>query len=226
MQKAKAEYLSFEANYKSLKAQLELLGVNTSKIEKEDFDKEFKMFAPINGIVSKLNTNLGRLVNPESPVYEVINDENLFLQLNIFEKDIPKVAIGQKAIFRILNDLTEFEAKVKRIGIGIDKTNRTTIVQCISEKKSNKLKPGKFINASILINEREANTLPSEAIVSFNSEPHIFIKSNNNFNLIKIKTGIEQNNMVEILGAENTLLKAEIVVMGTYYLSTIIQTEE
>lgn len=226
MQKAKSEYLSYEANYKSLKAQLELLGVNISKIEKEDFDKEFKMFAPINGTISRLNTNLGRFANPETPVYEIINDENLFLQLNIFEKDLPKIAIGQKVIFKILNDQSEYVAKVKRIGIGIDKTNRTTIVQCISEKKSNKIKPGKFINASILINERDAYTLPSEAIVSFNSEPHVFIKSNNNFNLIKTKAGIEQNNMVEILEADNNLLKAEIVVIGTYYLSTILQAEE
>lgn len=226
MQKAKAEYLSFEANYKSLKAQLELLGVNTGKIEKEEFEKEFKMFAPISGTVSMLNTNLGRFISPESPVYEVINDENLFLQLNVFEKDLPKIAVGQKVIFRILNDQTEYVAKVKRIGIGIDKSNRTTIVQSIIVKKSNNLTPGKFINASVLINEREANTLRSEAIVYFNSEPHVFIKSTNTFNLVKVKTGIEQNNMIEILEADNTLLKAEIVVMGTYYLSTIIQAEE
>lgn len=226
MQKAKAEFLSFEANYKSLKAQLELLGVNTSQIEKDEFEKEFKMFAPISGTVSRLNTNLGRFVSPESPVYEIINNENLFLQLNVFEKDLPKIDVGQKVIFRILNDLTEYNAKIKRVGIGIDKTNRTTIVQGVIEKKSPRLKPGKFINASVLINEREANTLLSEAIVYFNSEPHVFIKSDNTFHLMKVKTGIEQNNMIEILEPDNKLIKAEIVVVGTYYLSTILQAEE
>ncbi|MFC2104048.1 efflux RND transporter periplasmic adaptor subunit [Bacteroidota bacterium] len=226
MQKAKADFLTSEANYKSFKAQLELLGVNPTKIENDDFEKEFKIIAPISGTISQLNTNKGRLVNPENPVYEIINDEYLFLNINVFEKDITKVSSGQKITFQLLNDPKEYISKVKRIGIGIDKVNRTTMVQSITEKKSYKLKPGKFINASIHINEREVFTLPSESIVDYNGELYLFLKTDTIFNLVKIKTGIEQNNFYEILGPETKLLKADIVTRGTYYLLSKLEAEE
>ncbi|MCK5028024.1 MAG: efflux RND transporter periplasmic adaptor subunit [Bacteroidales bacterium] len=226
MQKAKADYLTSEANYKSLKAQLELLGVNPIKIEKEDFETEFKLFSPISGTVSKLNANKGLLVNPENPVYEIINDEYLFLNLNVFEKDIQKVSLGQKINFSLLNDPKKFEAKVKRIGIGIEENNRTTTVHSITEKKNSKLRPGKFVSASILINERESYTLPSEAIVTFNDESYIFIRIENTFKTVKVKPGIEKNNLYEITETNNELLNAEIVIKGTYYLSSIIEAVE
>jgi membrane fusion protein, heavy metal efflux system len=226
MQKAKADYLTAEATYKSLKAQLELLGVNTLKIEKEDFEKEFKLFSPINGTISKLNANKGRLVNPKNPVYEIINDEYLFLNLNVYEKDILKVSVGQKISFNLLNDPKKFEAKVKRIGIGIEENNRTTTVHSITEKKNPKLRPGKFVSASILINERESYTLPSEAIVTFNDESYVFIKTENTFKTVKIKTGIEKDNQYEIAEINNELLNAKIVIKGTYYLSSIIEAVE
>jgi cobalt-zinc-cadmium efflux system membrane fusion protein len=226
MQKAKADYLSSEANYKSLKAQLELLGVDVVKIEKEDFEKEFKLFSPISGTISKLNANKGKLVNPENPVYEIINDKSLYLNLNVYEKDIPKVSLGQKISYNLLNDEEKFIAKVKRIGIGVNETNRTTTVHGVTEKKSDRLKPGKYISASILINERESYTLPSEAIVYFDGDSYVFIKSENTFQKVKIKTGIEKNNRYEITEIKDELLNAEIVLKGTYYLSSIIETGE
>jgi membrane fusion protein, heavy metal efflux system len=226
MQKAKADYLTAEANYKSLKAQLELLGVNSTKIEKEDFEKEFKLFSPISGKISKLNANKGKLVNPENPVYEIINDEYLFLNLNVYEKDILKISVGQKISFNLLNDPKKFEAKVKRIGIGIEENNRTTTVHSITEKMNDKLKPGKFVSASILINERESYILPSEAIVTFDGESYVFIKNGNSFKKVKIKTGIEKDDQYEITEINEDLLNAEIVIKGTYYLSTIAEAVE
>jgi len=226
MQKAKADYLAAEAYYKSLKAQIELLGVNPAKIEKEDFDKEFNLFSPISGKISKLNANKGKLVNPENPVYEIINDEYLFLNLNVYEKDILKIFVGQKISFNLLNNPKKFEAKVKRVGIGIEENNRTTTVHSITEKKNKSLKPGKFVNASILINERESYTLPSEAIVTFDTESYVFIRTGNSFKKVKIKTGIEKDNKFEITEINDDLLNADIVIKGTYYLSTIAEAVE
>jgi cobalt-zinc-cadmium efflux system membrane fusion protein len=226
LQKAKADYLTAEANYKSLKAQLELLGINPTKIEKEDFEKEFKLISPISGKISKLNANKGKLVNPENPVYEIINDEYLFLNLNVYEKDILKVSIDQKIKFSLLNDPEKFEARVKRIGIGIEENNRTTTVHSITEKKNNKLKPGKFVSASILINERESYTLPSEAIVTLDGESYVFIKKESTFKKLKIKTGIEKDNRYELVEINDDLLNSDIVIKGTYYLSTIAEAVE
>lgn len=226
MQRAKAEYLSYEATYKSLKSQLELLGINPENIEKGDFIKEFKLFAPIDGIVSQLNANAGKFVSSENLMYEIINPGTLNLHLNVFEKDISRINSGQKIVFWTLNNDQKFKSYVKRIGIKINDNNHTTLVHGVFENKNQQLKAGMFIKALIYINERESYTLPSEAVIKFHNEPHLIVKNATEFSLIKIETGIEQNNMIEIKEVDEEILRSEIVVKGAYYLTSIIETED
>ena len=226
MQKAKADYLTSEANYKSLKAQLELLGVNTTEIEKGEFVKDFKIAAPISGTVSQLNANKGKFVSNENFIYEIINASILNIKLNVFEKDISKVKVGQTIRFSILNNEKQFVSKVKRTGIKINKSNRTTLVQSTINNKNQLLKPGMYINASININEKEALILPYEAIVDLKGESFIFIKKDNSFKRIKIEKGVEQDDFCEIINLDEELLNAEIVIKGVYYLMAETEAEE
>lgn len=226
MQKAKAEYLTYEANYKSLKSQLELLGVNTESIEKGDFVKEFNLIAPINGIVSQLKANTGKFVSSENFIYEIIDPGTLNLHFNVFEKDISKINTGQKIMFWALNDDQKYETSVKRIGVSINENNHTTMVHSTFDNKNKQLKAGMFINASIYINEKELYTVPSTAVISFHDEPHVIIKKETKFYIVQIKTGIEQNNRIEIKEVNNELLNAEIVVKGAYYLTSILEAED
>ncbi len=226
MQKAKADYLTYEANYKSLKAQLELLGVNTSEIEKGEFVKDFKISAPISGTISQLSANKGKFVSSEDFVYEIINASVLNIKLNVFEKDLSKVKIGQTIRFSILNNETQFVSKVKRVGIKIDKSNRTSLVQSAIDNKNQLLKPGMYVNASININEKEAFTLPYEAVVDLKGESFVFIKKDNSFKRIKIEKGVVQDDFCEILNLDKELLKAEVVIKGVYYLIAKTETEE
>ena len=226
MQKAKADYLTNEANYKSLKAQLELLGVNTSKIEAGEFVKDFKITAPISGTVSQLNANKGKFVSSEDIIYEIINASVLNIKLNVFEKDISNVKVGQTIRFGIINNEKDFLSKVKRIGIKIDVSNKTSLVQSTINNKNQLLKPGMYVNASINILEKEAFTLPSEAIVDFSGESFVFIKKDNSFKRIKIEKGIEQDDFCEIINLDEKLLNAEIVIKGAYYLIAKMEVEE
>lgn len=226
LQKAKADYLSNEAKFKSLKSQLELLGIKPEHIEKGDFVKEFKLVAPIKGRISQLNANTGMFISPENCIYEIIDNTSLNLYLHVFEKDITKTKIGQKIMFWSLNDKQKYQAKIKRLGIKIDENNHTIMVYSLIVNKKDQLKPGMSVNASIYINERSAFTLPAEAIVDYNNESYIFIKKNNEFKITKIKKGIEQNNFFEILNLDDTILNAEIVLKGAYYLMAKIESGE
>ncbi len=226
MQKAKADFLTYEANYKSLKAQLELLGVNTSEIEKGEFVKDFKITAPISGTISQLNANKGKFVSSEDFIYEIINASILNIKLNVFEKDISKVKVGQGIRFSILNNEKQFVSKVQRTGIKIDESNRTSLVQSAIDNKNHLLKPGMYVNASINIREKEAFTLPYEAVVDLKGESFVFIKKDNSFKRIKIEKGVVQDDLCEILNLNKELLKAEVVIKGVYYLMENLEAEE
>ncbi len=226
MQKAKADFLTYEANYKSLKAQLELLGVNPTEIEKGEFVKDFKIAASISGTVSQLNANKGKFVSNEDFIYEIINASVLNIKLSVFEKDISKVKVGQTIHFSVLNNETQFVSKVQRTGIKIDESNRTSLVQSAIDNKNHLLKPGMYVNASINIREKEAFTLPYEAVVDLKGESFVFIKKDNSFKRIKIEKGVVQDDLCEILNLNKELLKAEVVIKGVYYLMAETEAEE
>jgi len=226
MQKAKADFLSMEANYKSLKSQLEILGVNTEKIENGDFIKEFKLIAPISGTISNLDANTGKFVNSENCVYEIINESKLNLHFNIFEKDLGKIQKNQKIIFHLVNNGTKFKSTVNRIGAKVDSQNRSTIVYGIFENKSHKLKPGMHINASILIKEKSVNSIPISAIADGENESYIFIKKENLFKRVKINKGIEQDGYCELIDINDEIKSSEIVIKGTYYLMSAYELNE
>ena len=218
MQKAKADYQTNEALYKSLKAQLEMLGVNTQELEKGEFVKEFKILSPISGVVSELNANQGKFISSESSIYEIINSKKLTINLNVFEKDLSKIKVGQKIKFNILNSENHFVTKVIRIGIKIDESTKTTLVQSVVDNKNYTLKPGAYVNASININEKSSYILPYDAIINLNEESYVFIKTDTSFKRIKVQKGIERDDFCEILNTNEELINSKIVIKGAYYL--------
>jgi membrane fusion protein, heavy metal efflux system len=226
MQRAKADYNAAEAAYKSYKAQLEIIGVNTEKIEKGNYQNEFYAIAPISGSIAKLNAHIGKYISSDEFIFEIINNAVLNIHLSIFEKDIHKIAVGQKVIFKLLNDTKKHETTVKRVGVEIDELNRTTMVHCIIENKNLRLKQGMFVNAEILVSERESIIVPLEAIVNTEDESFLFIKDNDRYYKVIVEKGIERDGYCEILNPDNRLADSDVVIKGVYYLHSFTELNE
>lgn len=226
MQRAKADYMNSEAAYNSTKAQLELLHANIQAIEKGNVIKQFQILAPINGIVANLKANIGQFIPPEDYIYKIINDDHLLLHLNVFEKDISKLKPGQKIIFSSLNSPNQYETKVKRVGIDINRENRSTIVHGMIANDHHQLKPGMFVNAKILFDKKEVLTVPEEAIVETEEHSYILIEQQGNYIIKQIQKGIQQDGYCEILPEDWLKMDTKIIIDGSYYLFSIAQLSE
>lgn len=226
MQKAKSDYLSFEAQYKSLKAQLKLLNVDVAKIEQGDFAQYFYLKAPISGTIVTVNANTGIYVNPDTYIYEIVNDKQLNLELNVLEKDLAKVNSGQKIIFQSLNSIENFEAKVERISNNIDAEERSAKIFATIENKNQQFISGMFINAKILIKEENVYALPEEAILENEDQSMVFIENNNQFIHVAVKKGITQNGFCEIINPDQQILDYPVVIKGGYYLQSVLEITE
>ncbi|HAN17803.1 MAG: hypothetical protein A2X13_05935 [Bacteroidetes bacterium GWC2_33_15] len=227
MQKAQSDYWAVQAAYKSGKAQLEMLGVNTSVLEKDEFVKEFYLITPISGYVTNLTGNKGRFIEATDVFCEIINHKNLVINLNIFEKDIHKIMAGQKLDFYPVHSKdVKYKSIIQSIGVSIDNSDRTTKAICMFENSDLSLHPGMSIRAAIIISEKEAHVLPSGAISNYNNANYIFLKKSNGFIQKQIDTGVEQDNFVEIVTLSDEILNSEIVLKGGYYLLSDSEMEE
>lgn len=220
---AESKYRASNAIYEGFKLKLELLNLNKTQVENGKFVPSLNITAPISGYITHHNLVLGKYVEPQQSLIEIIDTEQIQVQISLFEKDIHKIKIGQLLHFNAQNNPTQlYTARISSIGKSIDpKTKTITCFAKLDKKAKNKLFNGACINADIIINSKEANALPSQAIIKSGLNRYIFIvekHENNKYYLRKekIETGNESGGYTEILNSKTT---NNILVKGGYNIS-------
>ncbi len=65
--------------------------------EQRGYVKDFRIVSPLRGVVLTRNVELGERVNPGTPLFTLVDLDELYLKIYIPEPDIGKVALGQEA---------------------------------------------------------------------------------------------------------------------------------
>ncbi len=219
-QQAQAEFITQKILVKSLSEKLKLISINPLTLTENSLSRSISLKSPIEGYVSKVNANIGKYANPSDILFELVNPSDIHLALNIFEKDISKLFIGQNLV-AYTNSNPEKKYPCKLILIGRDLTqDRSIEVHCHFKKYDKSLVPGMFMNAEIEVQNNQVYALPSEAIVNFENQQYIFIaKGSSEFEMHEIKTGSTENGFTEIIFENAKSLSAErVIIKGAYSL--------
>lgn len=177
-QQVTAEYRSLKAMHEGLLEKLSILGINPSTVENGTIKSIVSIVSPISGYVTAVNINIGKYVNPQDLICEIVDTDHLHAELTVFEKDIFKVKEGQKIKFQLVNEEHKFRtATVYLINrkIGEDRTVR---VHAHLDKEDRNLLPNTYLKAFIEITDNQTTALPDEAVVSSGGKYFIFIKDN------------------------------------------------
>ena len=110
VQQVTVEYKNLTALVKSLEQKLILIGIEPSQLREDNISSTVNLVSPINGFLKSVNVNIGKYVNPTEVLFEIVNNDKLFLELTLFEKDADKVASGQKVRFFVNNENETHEA--------------------------------------------------------------------------------------------------------------------
>lgn len=175
LQQAKANYESSMAREAALRQRLRLISIDPDKLTAGGIRSSVNIYAPISGYVTKVNTNVGKFVNPNDIMLEIVNSNNLHVELNVFERDAEKVKTGQTVRFTLTNDSTERQATVSLVGkeINADKTIR---IHSVAKGSFNFL-PGTYVKAFIETGKNETPALPQSAIVDFEGKKYVFVSA-------------------------------------------------
>jgi cobalt-zinc-cadmium efflux system membrane fusion protein len=218
-QQALADYHSQKILCKGYSEKLELIGIQPESLTAASISRTVPLRAPINGFVSKVNINIGKYVTGTDVLFELINPDNVHAALTVFEKDISKVITGQSVRLSFVNDpFTIYAGKVWVITRNVDE-NRSALVHCDFDKQPQKLLPGMFLQASILIENRDALTVPEGAVVRFENRFFVFEQmAPEKFALREVKTGNTDKGVVELLVSPPGLEQKKIVTQNAYLL--------
>ncbi|MBO9731124.1 MAG: efflux RND transporter periplasmic adaptor subunit [Chitinophaga sp.] len=220
-QQARATWQTLQAKENGLRQKLAMLNVNMPALEKGNIQRTVNVPSPISGYVTQVNVNLGQFVTPADILFRIVNTEHLHAELTVFEKDIPKLKIGQLVRFTLANETKQREATIHLIGREIS-LERTVRVHCHLEQEDTQLLPGTYLQALIETGGGNVKALPDAAIVTFENKSYVFLKQPGNDSTFHFKMQEVQKGNTEQGYTEVTLpadaLDATIVVTGAYDL--------
>lgn len=214
---AKSAYEILDINLQSLAEKLKLIGIDANKLSVDKISSKVNILSPINGYVSKVNVNVGKYLSPNDILFELINPDDIHLNIQIFQRDIAKLAIGQKVI-TYTNEHPEikYQADIILIGRGLNE-NKAVDVHCHFEKPDHDLIPGMFMNVEIESSVQKTWAVKESSVLQFENSNYLVIaKNDSTFELLKVKTGIKEKGNIEIIDATEELKKSKIVNKGAY----------
>jgi len=227
VQQVTTDYKILKAQVNALKQKLALIGINPDRLREDNISRSIVLTSPITGYVKTVNVNLGKFVTPADVMFEIVNNDKLFLELNLFEKDADKVANGQKIRFFINNETEQHEAVVYQTGKSVD-TDKTYKVYANVTGKCKNVMPGMYVNAIVETSGKHVAALPSDAVVSFDDKSYIFIFDKNKkeggkpfteYRMIEITKGVTDGGYTEIILPEGFDIKnSKVVIKGAYNL--------
>ena len=184
--------------------------------------------SPIQGIIGKVYVDIGSSVTPQSPVAFVIDMDKVKINLDIPEKYLPRVSMGQKAQVSVdayPND--GFTGEVVKISPIVDISTRSAPIEIQIDNKEHRLKSGMFCRVKLVIEEHKgAFVIPKEAIMGVEPDAYVYLSRSNKAVLRKITTGIRQDSHLEVVEGigEGDL----VVVMGQQrlYEGALLKVEE
>jgi membrane fusion protein, heavy metal efflux system len=248
LQQITSEYNSLKAIHSGLLEKLAMLGIDSTTIEKGIIKSTVSIVSPINGFVTSVNINIGKYVNSQDVICEIVDTDHLHVELTVFEKDLTKIKVGQKVRFVLVNEGTkERTATVYLINRKIA-DDRTVRVHAHLDKEDRNLIPSTYLKAYIEVTNNQTTAVPDEAIVSSGGKFYIFIKDDGHghehleekqkegeekheeeyaFTSVEIRKGVSQNGYTEIILPDNFELDhAEVVIKGAYDLLAKMNNSE
>ncbi len=198
---------------------LRMIGIRPEDLSSENISRKVALRSPINGFVSKVNVNIGKYVQPTDVLFELINPDDIHAALSIFEKDLSRVAIGQKVSISFVDEPEKsFEGEVILVSRNVDE-DRMAIAHCHFKSQPAQLLPGMFLNARIHVKETEVPALPEAAVVRYGQKEYVFIETSPGvFEMEAIRIGEQEDGMYEIVEGASALEGRKVVIQNAYSL--------
>jgi RND family efflux transporter MFP subunit len=239
LQQAEAKLQSLRTRKASIQQQLQLMGINPGSINNTNLRSLLPVTSPISGTVSNVFAKIGTYVDVTSPVAEIVDNSQLHVDLNVFEKDLPLLKNGQIIHFKITNNPdNEYDAQIFSIGSAFEPNSKTIPIHATVKGNKTGLIDGMNITALVSLNNVTSAAVPNEAIVNHQGQDYIFIvsdKSENDstankatsFVMTPVIKGTTELGYTAITPVNDIPTNAKVVVKGAFFiLAKMTNTEE
>ena len=206
----------------SARRHLLILGLRDSEIDalanKSSLAAVFSLTSPISGIVIERNGTIGATVGSDANVFKIIDASRVWIDANVFEKDLERVRRGQEVKVSVpAFPGATFSGRVILVSSVVDPETRSLKVRTEVANPDGRLKPDMFANVQIITDlHRTAISIPQSAVLDDGGKSVVFVSEGSSYVKRGVNLGIQSNGRVEII--EGLQAGDKVVVKGNYLL--------
>ena len=244
----KAEYEKRDAEYKSSlasiniqKAQVAMVeqkmrrfGITDAEIDKLDSRGARRpdlpptvLRAPFNGVVMQSEVAEGETVDTERELFTVADLSTVWVQGDVYEKDIAAIRQGQQVTVVVNAYPGEtFTGRITYLNDVLDPQTRTAKVRCEVANPRGLLKLEMFATIQIPTGvQRQTLMIPASAVQQVDNESVVFVKTDEHkFEKREVELGPQSDGWVEV--REGVKEGEKVVTAGAFMLKSHLKKEE
>jgi cobalt-zinc-cadmium efflux system membrane fusion protein len=222
---ARAEAKALQAEVKGAEQRLLTMGITPGEIKNlhaGDGPRLVTLRAPIAGEVVERYAVLGQVVDPTEPIMRIANLSTLWVELDVYERDLAHVAVGDEAEIRSETYPDKiFHGTVSYVNATIDVATRTARVRVEVPNPDRQLRPGQFVHARLSTRgiTEPIVAIPRKAVLQVEGEPSVFVQvDKTHYTARPVELGRVAGDLVEI---KRGLLEGErVVIEGGFVLKS------
>ncbi len=177
--------------------------------------------APIAGVVTGLTAREGMYVTPDSTMFTLVDNRQVWVRVDVFEHQIAGLEPGQTAQMRVpAYPGRTWEGELDYLYPELDPKTRTLPVRLVFDNPDGALRPNLFAEVSIEgEGRRNVLKIPREALIHTGErESVVLARGEGRFQPVDVTTGARLGGEVEILAG----LKEhdEVVVSGQFLIDS------
>ncbi|MEI7486199.1 MAG: efflux RND transporter periplasmic adaptor subunit [Chryseobacterium sp.] len=239
LQNADAELKTLRTKRASLQRQIQMMGISPGNVSNKNLRSGLAVTAPISGTISNILLQIGSYIDVSSPVAEIVDNSSLHLDLQVFEKDLPLIKVGQKIHFTLTNSpVTEYDAEVYSIGTAFENQSKTIPIHCKVKGNKNGLIDGMNATAVVSLNNQLMPAVPNTAITSADGKDYIFLVNDKksedhkdektqekhnektvNFEKVEVVKGTSEMGYTAITPVKSIRESAKIATKGAFFIN-------
>lgn len=209
-----------KARQTGIRTRLQGVGIRAEGLTPESVRSEIGIVAPIGGYIHHVNVTMGKYTDANAALFDIVDNRALHLDLTVFEKDVHKLAVGQKVLFTDANDpLHDHPATIYSLDKAFQDNQQAIIAHAKIGEQTETLLPGMYVEARIQVDKYQAIALPDAAVVSSGDDHFIYLETSPRvYRQLVVKTGASDLGYTEIVPLSELPKGARIVTKGAYYL--------
>jgi cobalt-zinc-cadmium efflux system membrane fusion protein len=224
---AQSDLVTAEAGLTATRDKVRLFGKSEEEIsvieQKHLVDRLIIVRAPIAGTVTSRKLGPGQFVKTDNadPLFTISDLSTMWMLADVYEADVPFVAVGQKVEVRLLAYPTEvFTAEISYISPSVDPTTHRVGIRCDIANPKGALKSDMFASFTIITSTSAASpAVPTGAVVHDGDHSLVWVagKDGTTFTQREVSTGLQQAGEIQVLSG--LAVDEQVVSAGGIFLN-------